>query len=205
MSARLYGDSTLDVGEPDCTHCQEWEICPFHPAPVAAASAPKAPGAPIKAGHYPASRAYTLPSRPAAPLPVGARLLGLDDPEVLGAGTPPDLIYAVPGGGVMGVPQAASASTQTSATPKIDRTKQWRCKDGRVLLIAEMSDVHLCNTIRLCIRKYEENLEASWSAAASFDSDSMASYYACGAASDVSPSPSLPYLQAEAKRRGVSW
>jgi hypothetical protein len=48
----------------------------------------------------------------AAALPAGARLLGPDDPEVLGPNTPPDLIYAVPGGGVMGVPQTAPAAAQ---------------------------------------------------------------------------------------------
>lgn len=101
--------------------------CEYHdpalqPAPVA-----KAPGTPIKAGHYPAAKAYTLPSRSATPLPAGARLLGQDDPEVLGAGTPPDMIYAVPGGGVMGVPQAASAATMTAEPAPLSKCECAGC------------------------------------------------------------------------------
>lgn len=137
---------------------------------------------------------------PAVVAPSDWRLLGADDPEVSD-----DLIYAVPGGGVMGVPEALTTTTRAPRKPKLDRKTQWRTKDGRVLLFTEMSDAHLGHTIRMLIRKYEENLADSWSAAASFDSDSMASYYACGAADAVRPHSSLRHLQAEAKRRGLSW
>lgn len=187
--------------------------CEYHdPALQPAAPASALTNAQIKAlynatiGGIPLRPCQALAFAAGRALPAGARLLGPDDPEVLGHDTPPDLIYAVPGGGVVGVPQVAAASAAAPAKkPKIDRTTQWRTKDGRVMLFTEMSDTHLGHTIRMLIRKYEENLSDSWSAAASFDSDSMASYYACGMAEDVRPHSSLRHLQAEATRRGLSW
>lgn len=58
----------------------------------------------------------------------------------------------------------------------------WTTKDKRSIPIKEMSNAHLANTIAFLVRcaptAMEANLYAAFSAAASFDSDSMASYYA---------------------------
>ena len=110
----------------DCTQCQEWELCPFHPAePVpraaAAPSAAKEHGQLIHGEWVPpvvrvpvsaptvlrgvASPAPAPAPAPSIVVPADWVFLGLDDPEVLGPDTPPDLIYATPGGGVVGVPQ----------------------------------------------------------------------------------------------------
>ena len=123
----------------DCTHCQEWELCPFHPAEPA----PRAATAPASAQEQTAaddvqawkaglrdaakipnfaggpSRAARLAPAPSVVVPADWRYLGLDDPEVLGPDTPPDLIYAVPGGGVMGVPQALAQSAPAATAVTI--------------------------------------------------------------------------------------
>lgn len=116
---------------PDCTPCQEWELCPFHPdepAPRAAVapSAAKEHGQLIHGEWVPpvvrvpvsaptVLRGGAPTPAPSVVVPADWRYLGLDDPEVLGPDTPPDLIYAVPGGGVVGVPQTAKARTAAFA------------------------------------------------------------------------------------------
>jgi hypothetical protein len=104
---------------PDCTQCQEWELCPFHPAepaPRAATAPTQLPEAWQKALDERRANAAILGPEPAPAasvvVPADWRLLGLDDPEVS-----TDLIYATPGGGVMGVPQALSATASAPPTP----------------------------------------------------------------------------------------
>ncbi len=98
----------------DCTQCQEWEICPFHP--VEPASAPELLN-PIEPVDVAIARLKEIAAEGAAgrrpsSLPVlagdltGVRLLGPDDPEVSD-----DMIYLDPAtGGVVGVPQGAAAT-----------------------------------------------------------------------------------------------
>jgi hypothetical protein len=75
----------------------EWDLSPNGPPPIQ-----------IDLAGDPVIRGVSLPA--------GARLLGLDDPEVLGPDTPPELIYLDPAtGGVVGVPQTASAAAATMA------------------------------------------------------------------------------------------
>ena len=58
----------------------------------------------------------------------------------------------------------------------------WITKDKRAIPIKEMTDSHLINTLnylaRTAPKAMEEELFMAFSAAASFDSDSMAAYYA---------------------------
>lgn len=87
--------------------------CEYHDPALQAASEAPAPTA-LTLGGIPL-RITSAPARvavAAAALPAGARLLGLDDPEVS-----TDMIYAVPGGGVIGAPQAAPATLAAEAAP----------------------------------------------------------------------------------------
>lgn len=74
--------------DPNCTQCQEWEICPFH-SRAAGESMPETARSPD---------VNTSPRRTAAINPTW-RLLGPDDPEVS-----TDLIYVTPAGGLVSVP-----------------------------------------------------------------------------------------------------
>jgi hypothetical protein len=93
--------------------------------------------------------------------------------------------------------------------------KHWATKDKRKVLIKEMTDSHLRNTIDYLIRvapaAMEEELYSAFAAAASFDSDSMASYYADQQCCDIQhecvedfldQQPQFQALLNEAKRRG---
>lgn len=69
--------------------------------------------------------------------------------------------------------------------------RTWRTKDGRTLLIAEMEDAHLMNTIRFLKRQHEAAIDDASSA------------------DDMSPSPFVPepygldWLREEAVKRGL--
>jgi hypothetical protein len=94
--------------------------------------------------------------------------------------------------------------------------KHWTTKDKRNVLIREMADSHLQNTINYMIRiapaAMEEELYGAFAAAASFDSDSVASYYADAEIASMSDEcvedfldrqPKFRALRNEAKRRGL--
>lgn len=123
----------------DCTHCQEWEICPFHPAPVAVAPTPKARAEAKALGlHLGRPGPVAVPSPAPPPIIAGARLLGLDDPEVS-----TDLIYAVPGGGVMGVPQASNTviGVDYGSDAGSSVMTVWRREPSGALTLLHMSEV----------------------------------------------------------------
>ena len=84
------------------------------------------------------------------------------------------------------------------------------------MLIREMTDNHLRNTIDYLIRMapaaMEEELHGAFAAAASFDSDSMAAYYADAEIASMGDEcvedfldrqPTFRALTNEAKRRGL--
>jgi hypothetical protein len=91
---------------------------------------------------------------------------------------------------------------------------RWLTKDKRSLLISEMADQHLLNTIRFIERGLRSRHEAALSAvsvAGTFNGE-MASYYAHSAADDelarfcalsAVMQPVLKGLRAEAQRRGL--
>jgi hypothetical protein len=94
--------------------------------------------------------------------------------------------------------------------------KHWTTKDKRKVLIKEMTDSHIRNTIDYLIRTagnaMDKELYGAFAAAASFDSDSMASYYAdnecCTLQNEcvedfLGRQPQFRALLNEAKRRGL--
>lgn len=87
----------------DCTQCQEWEICPFHPKEAEPEHDTWPSGWVPPPGPDPRCRRPECISDHLGPCGDGLRLLGKDDPEVSD-----DLIYATPTGGVVAVPDRSA-------------------------------------------------------------------------------------------------
>lgn len=76
----------------------------------------------------------------------------------------------------------------------------WTTKDGRIIPIAQMTDDHLLNTIRMIEAKFQEALLDAFGAAASFNGE-MAQMYAEQEAMSLVPPAVLDELIVEADRR----
>lgn len=99
----------------DCTHCQEWELCPFHPAEPAPAPAPRAAGPAAVPTQLPEAWQKAIDERRANAAILGPepklRLLGQDDPEVSD-----DMIYLDERtGGLVAVPSVTAAAATSRA------------------------------------------------------------------------------------------
>lgn len=99
------------------------------------------------------------------------------------------------------VPQLGGGSTVSA-----DSTPTWHTKDGQVLRIADMTDTHLVNAIRM-LRRHRfltpDEFLSGLACAASFPSDSMAADCAANEMADVKVSRTLEDLIGEAERRGL--
>lgn len=88
-------------------------------------------------------------------------------------------------------------------------TKVWTTKDGTRVRICDMTDSHLCNTIRFLQRAHDRAVTDAFAFASLFDGESMASYYADQDADNAAQStpddvfPLYSDLLAEAERRGL--
>lgn len=99
--------------------------------------------------------------------------------------------------------------------PPFDRRIHWVTREGQRLLIREMGDGHLCNTIRFLERQYRERKEfirrqeSLLREEFDFDGDEMDCAFGYliekrrARIDDVYPS--VPYLKREARRRGLDW
>jgi hypothetical protein len=85
--------------------------------------------------------------------------------------------------------------------------KTWKTRDGRVIPIHEMDDVHLVNTLRMLRRKCMTTDEIlACLSYASTTGGEMASYAAEQEAMHAVVMPSVfDDLVAEADRRGIDW
>lgn len=84
----------------------------------------------------------------------------------------------------------------------------WKTKDKGSIAIKEMTDSHLLNSIMFYQKRapamQENDIYASMSAAASFDSDSMASYYADGMAAEAMEEAAEDWLERQPLWRAIT-
>ena len=81
----------------------------------------------------------------------------------------------------------------------------WRTKDKRVILIADMEDEHLLNSIEMLKRNGYCTIAAYDAGCAALGSQrgEMAQYYAEQEMTNAKPCHELDWLIEEAKRRGI--
>lgn len=80
----------------------------------------------------------------------------------------------------------------------------WKCKDGRILNICDMTDDHIVNAIRMLLRKGYVTCDDYME---SFDNMVLSdlSEISCTRPVLGKPTLSLDHLQAEARKRGLRW
>ncbi len=91
---------------------------------------------------------------------------------------------------------------------KEEMVKNWKCADGRILLVSEMENSHIIRAIEVCRRNgfiSTKNLGTFFSKGPQGDAAQLAFEQAQNEAFSKAPLLALDWLEEEADKRGLSY